>query len=134
MWLQFVSLANEVLDDETVSWPAYHSSNGRRPHINISISSLLPLFQEQAHSVATIKHAMDKIKEVISFLIPGQTPVMACDQPLFVLARQIQWEWSDIYGEYKFVVMFGGLHIEMAAFFKTAWLFAKRIWMSYSII
>ena len=41
---------------------------------------------------------------------------MACDQPIFVLAKQIQWEWSDIYGEYKFVVMFGGLHIEMAAF------------------
>jgi hypothetical protein len=25
-WLQFVSLTNEVLDVETVSWSAYHSS------------------------------------------------------------------------------------------------------------
>jgi hypothetical protein len=79
-------------------------------------SSLMPILQEQAHSVATIKHAMDKVKEVTSFLNPRQMPVMACDQPLFVLAKQIQWEWLEIYGEDRFVVMFGGLHIEMAAF------------------
>ena len=107
-WLQFVSLTNEVLDVETVSWSAYHSSKGRGPHVNISISSLMPILQEQAHSVATIKHAMDKVKEVTSFLNPRQTPVMACDQPLFVLAKQIQWEWPEIYGEDRFVVMFGG--------------------------
>ena len=107
-WLQFVSLTNEVLDVETVSWSAYQSSKERGPHVNISISSLMPILQEQAHSVATIKHAMDKVKEVTSFLNPRQTPVMACDQPLFVLAKQIQWEWPEIYGEDRFVVMFGG--------------------------
>ena len=52
----------------------------------------MPILQEQAHSVATIKHAMDKVKEVTSFWNARQTPVMACDQPLFVLAKQIQWE------------------------------------------
>ena len=59
---------------------------------------------------------MDKVKEVTSFLNPRQTPVMACDQLLFVLAKQIQWEWPEIYGEDRFVAMFRGLHIEMAAF------------------
>jgi hypothetical protein len=76
----------------------------------------MPILQEQAHSVVTIKHAMDKVKEVTSFLNPRQTPVMACDQPLFVFAKQIQWEWPEIYGEERFVVMFGGLHNKMAAF------------------
>lgn len=113
-WLHFVSLTNAVLDVETVSWSAYHSSKRRGPQVNVSISSLLPLLQEQAHSIATIKHAMDKLKEVTSFLNPKQTPVMACDQHLFVLAKQIQWEWPEMYGEDKFVVMFGGLHIDMA--------------------
>ena len=41
---------------------------------------------------------------------------MAVDQPLFALAKQIQWQWPNTYGEDKFIVMFGGLHIEMAAF------------------
>ena len=56
----------------------------------------MPILQEQAHSVATIKHVMDKVKEVTSFLNPRQAPVMACDQPLFVFAKQIQWEWPEI--------------------------------------
>ena len=30
------------------------------------------------------------------------------------MAKQIQWTWPDEYGEDKYVVMFGGLHIEMA--------------------
>ena len=33
-------------------------------------------------------------------------------------AKKIQWNWRDIYGEQKFVVVFAGLHIEQA-FLKT---------------
>ena len=35
------------------------------------------------------------------------------DQPLFCIAKQIQWAWPDVFGEDKFVVVMGGLHIEM---------------------
>ena len=49
-------------------------------------------------------------------LNPGQTPVVAFDQPLYAIAKQIQWNWPNLYGEDKLVIMFGGLHIEMAAF------------------
>ena len=74
----------------------------------------MPLLQESAHSFATIKHSMDKIKEATNFLNPGQILVIAVEQPLFALAMQIQWQWLDTYGD-KFIVMFSGLHIEMAA-------------------
>ena len=37
------------------------------------------------------------------------------DQPLYALAKKIQWEMKPSHGEDKFVIMFGGLHIEMAA-------------------
>ena len=40
---------------------------------------------------------------------------MAIDQLLFALAKQIQRQWPDTNGEDKFIVMFDGLHIEMAA-------------------
>ena len=56
------------------------------------------------------------IKASVDMLNPGQTPVDAFDQPLYAIAKQIQWNWPDLYGEYKFVIMFGGLHIEIAAF------------------
>ena len=79
-----------------------------------AISALLPLFPDEAHSVAMIKHSMDVIKASVEYINPGQVPVIAFDQPLYALAKQIQWNWRDIYGEQKFVVMFGGLHIEQA--------------------
>lgn len=41
--------------------------------------------------------------------------MVTLDQPLFALAKQIQWKWQESYGEDHIVVMFGGLHIEMAA-------------------
>ena len=114
-WLEHVNLTTDVVNDEIFSWSAYHASQKRGPMVQVSLTSLLPLLQESAHSVATIKHSMDRIKEATHFLNPGQTPVMAIDQPLFALAKQIQWQWPESYGEDKFVVMFGGYHIEMAA-------------------
>ena len=50
-------------------------------------------------------HSMDVI----------QVPVLTLDQPLFTIAKLIQWNWPDVYGEEKFVIILGGLHIEMAA-------------------
>ena len=77
-------------------------------------TSLLPLFLESAHTVAMIKHSMNVVRNAVEHLNPGQTPVVTLDQPLFALAKQIQWKWPQGYGEEKFVVIFGGLHIEMA--------------------
>ena len=39
---------------------------------------------------------------------------MAVDQPLFAFAKMVQWKWPDTHGEDKYVVMFGGLYLEMA--------------------
>ena len=57
---------------------------------------------------------MNVLKEITDYLNPGQIPAMAVDQPLFALAKYAQWSWPQTLGEDKFVVMFGGLHIEMA--------------------
>jgi len=69
-------------------------------------TALLPLFTESAHTVAM---------NAVEHLNPGQIPVVTFDQPLFSLAKQIQWKWPQEYGEEKFVILFGRLHIEMAA-------------------
>ena len=37
-----------------------------------------------------------------------------CDCPIFSKAKYIQWTWPVEYDEDKFVVMLGGLHIEMS--------------------
>ena len=46
----------------------------------------------------------------------GLTTVVTTEQPLYALAKVIQWLWPDTYGETKFVILMGGLiHIEMAS-------------------
>ncbi|KAH3875882.1 hypothetical protein DPMN_039164 [Dreissena polymorpha] len=61
-----------------------------------------------------LRHSMSIIGSVVQYLNPVQVPVIAFDQPLYAIAKQIQWGYPDIYGESKLVTMLGGLHIEMA--------------------
>ena len=56
---------------------------------------------------------MNVVKKAVAVLNPGQIPVITFDQPLFKIAKQIQWMWPEEYGEESFVVMLGGLHIKM---------------------
>ena len=100
MWLDYVreSLDSEA-DDLNLTWAAYHSSkletlNRETP---VNISALLPLFEDQAKSVAMTKHSMTIVRKTTNYLNPGQTPVIACDQPLYALGKQIQWTWQDRY-------------------------------------
>ena len=64
-------------DKKTISWPAYHSTTDQqRNRAGLSaLSALLPLFPDQAKSVAMIRHAMDVIKACVNYLNPGQVPV-----------------------------------------------------------
>ena len=74
------------------------------------MNALLPLFYEKASSIAMVKHGMDIQKKITNC----QAPVTAFDQPLFALAKYVQWHWPQTLGEEHYVVMIGGLHVEMA--------------------
>ena len=119
---QWLDNASEVIENKRTgddsldtSWAAFHASR-QTPGICATCSTnLLPLFQESAHTVAMIKHSLNVISKAVEQLNPDQRPVITFDQPLYALAKQIQFRWPEKYGEDKPVVMFGGLHIEMAA-------------------
>ena len=102
-------------EDLSASWAAFKAKDCRNDP-SVFISTILPLFYEQAKSVAMIQHGMNVIKNATQLLNPDQVPVIAMDQPLFALAKQIQWDKPATFGEDKFLIMLGGLHIEMAAF------------------
>ena len=76
--------------------------------------TLLPMFVENAHTVSMIAHSLKVIKAAIKKVNPTQIPVVAVDQPLFALAKQIQWTFNEVVNEDQFVIMLGGLKIEMA--------------------
>ena len=57
---------------------------------------------------------MHVIKQAVQKLNPSQVPVITLDQPLYAIGKMIQWNWPESYGEDHFVLVLGGLHIEMA--------------------
>lgn len=106
-----------VQKDDYLSWARFHPSRQLPSTHTPAIISLLPMFLENVHSVAMILHSMNVIKSAVQYINTGQTPVITLDQPLFAIAKQIQWNWPASHGENQFVIMLGGLHSS----WKLAW-------------
>ena len=62
-WLQKVSVSESVDDAVSVTWSSFHETQKRSPPFEVSMTSLMPLHRDQAHSIATLMHAMKKIKD-----------------------------------------------------------------------
>ena len=123
-WFNHVSIT-----ETPITWSTYHAFKNWVLDFRPNISALLPLLPEQAHSVATMEHAMQKVKETTSYLRLDQVPVVTVSHPLFAVAKQIEWQWHKPFGEDKFVVILGGLHIiEMAAFKTIGNLLKESMW------
>ena len=116
-WLSFVQSLQEkegLESEDNISWSAYMANLQVEVPRPPAITGLLPLFRESAHTLAMVKHGMNLIKQATELVNPRQVPVLTLDQPLYAIAKKIQWTWPGIYGEDKFVVMMGRLHVEMA--------------------
>ena len=61
------------------------------------ITALLPLFRDEAHSVATERHSMNEVRDTIAHLNSGQVPVITADQSIYAFIKQVQWHWTDLY-------------------------------------
>ena len=73
---------------------------------------ILPIFPDKSTDPLLVKHVLLLVQKCIQFLNPGQTPVIGADQPLYTLAKQIQWKFPAVLGEGKYVILMGALHIE----------------------
>ena len=64
-----------------ISWAAFHASQQESHRQSpVDISSLPPLFKEEAKSAAMIHHSLDVMQSAVAHLNPGQIPVVAFDQ------------------------------------------------------
>ena len=66
--------SDSTREDESISWAAYHARQRllqSSTDISIALTSLLPLFQDEAKSVALIRHSMDIMKTAVHILNPG---------------------------------------------------------------
>ena len=96
-------------NDMNLSWSSFHAHHEKgTSEANLAISPLLLLFEEQAASPAISRHSIGVISKAVQYLNPGQTPVMACDQPLFAITKEIQWISPNSYWKDFYVIMLAG--------------------------
>ena len=115
-WVGRVSelVQKEQLDQKDyISWSGYHADVQIMEPCPSAIIQLLPLFRENEHSYAMMLHGKNMIKNATEHLNQGHIPVVVVDAALYPLIKKMQWTWPAVYGETKFVIMMGGLHIEM---------------------
>ena len=67
-----------------ISWLAYHA-DAHQTEIQPAVIN--------AHSVAIIRHSIDVARRAVQNVNPGQIPVVAPDQKMFALGKQVQWTW-----------------------------------------
>ncbi|KAK3915147.1 Baculoviral IAP repeat-containing protein 6 [Frankliniella fusca] len=115
-WLRHISdNCEKEVEELNLSWSAFHASlQPPTDSMATGVNALLPLFYQDSATVSMICHGMKIAREITSLVNFGQTPVLCMDAPLFALAKQIQWNWPDNYGEKKLVLLFGPFHIEQS--------------------
>ena len=102
---------NMTMEYETIPpimWSAYHAVRlDAVGSIEKCIEAMLPLFRDKAATPKMIRHGMNLIKKITEFLNPQLIPIMVVDQPLFDIAKKMQWTFPEHLEEDKFLVMLG---------------------------
>ena len=106
LWLDHATKEHSS-NPEGVSWAAFYASNADKIPLS-DISSLFPVWRDNSKSSAMLKHSLDTVKDAVEYLT-GQTPAIAFDQPLFALAKKVQWHHPHTYR--KLVTMMGPLEM-----------------------
>ena len=108
----WINIKGGAKKGDIVTWSGFNSSledASIKPPAKIGI---LPIFPDKSTNSPLVKHVMLLVQKCIQFLNPGQTPVIGADQPLYTLAKQIQWKFPAVLGGGKYVVLMGALHME----------------------
>ena len=99
-------------DTNSSSSAVFHSQSQPIPPYQ-DTSVMLPILRDNSKSPATIKHLLNVLIQSIHQLNPNQTAVIGFDQPLYVLAKKIQWFQTAIYGRQNLVLMLYAIDIEI---------------------
>ena len=83
-----MNLTLTIESDTSLNWSAHHVSINWNLTFEVSIGVFLPLLREQAHSVATVCHVMDKMNKTLAYLNPDGIPVITADQHIFAVLKK----------------------------------------------
>lgn len=100
---------NEKSHENGLSWGAFNSRYSNDKSSFKSTSAMLPLLKDDINSAAVVMHCLDIVIAATKKLNPNQTPVNTADEPVYAIAKQLQWRYPEKYGEDKLVLMLGNL-------------------------
>ena len=83
---------DNLTKETTISWSSYHVSLQSQSEDPPALHALLPLYYEKSATPAMVKHGMNVVRKATDFLNPGQIPITTFDQPLFAIAKFVQWK------------------------------------------
>jgi len=96
-----------------LNWTSFFAEKEFSLSRPVCTTSLLPLFDEKSTDPSMVYHAMLLVKNSTDYVNPGQTAVMTCDQPIYAVAKQLQWSTAHPkISEDNFFLLLGGLHLE----------------------
>ena len=81
--------------EDVLAWAAFRASLPA-PSYLVVVVALLPVYLEDAHSAAVILYGMNFADRIVQYVNSDQTLVLAMDQPLFAIPKQIQWNSSKL--------------------------------------
>ena len=118
----FPTLEEDILNEDekwlkettNMPWSISHARKNISAKAVPDISAMLAIGRDNSKFPATIKHILDVLDPAIDYLNPEQPMVVGFDQPLYAIAKRLQWYQPDQYGYQKLVIMLGALHIEIA--------------------
>ena len=91
----------------------FNANKTGSPTTNPDTTAMMPMFCEDSKSDAMIKRSMDMIWKAVNYLNKGQHIVAALDQSMCVIAKRVQRQWPEQYGTHRFLIILGGLKVEM---------------------
>ena len=102
LWMAHVNsvLQHDTLpENEVITWSLYNSRLMNDDSLKPSaVIGVLPLFPDKAASPSMIKHAMQLTMQ--EKIVPvSRTGAIGADQPLYAIAKQLQWTFPESVGE-----------------------------------
>jgi hypothetical protein len=96
-WLNYVqeSVYN-ISTANKMSFAAFHAERNVHPATIPCHNTLLPLLTDHIQSPATVRHLMDVILKITSTVNNKQGAVITGDQPVYAVAKYIQWKFPDV--------------------------------------
>ena len=90
----------------------YHASHHSKQLDLPGINTILSLLRAPSHTTDAQYHCMNIIKNNIEKLNPSQTPLDTCNQPVYVLTKDLHWR-RPLEFENNFS-LFAGMHIQQS--------------------